>query len=381
MKKIWISTLLALSIGMTPIVQAATPKIQVYYNTTQIPLSQEAVIRHDQIWIPVINTFDSYVNATLSYDKKANMLCISSETGETSMHVVKANSKEDDGYTPIFLNNTVYLSSTNIKNLLNRDVKWDKATKKLTISSLIDVYPDSPDTPTGQLKYDVDTHDFYNGKIKVANLDFDYPLDDMIGDKFKTQNNHVLYTLSNIYGEPHINSEFYSIYFINGGNHIAKGYCHGMGIKGVNAMVHDNTVTMINKNEIKVYDDTTGKVLKSHTISTQPLKDHLNVPAEVQVTDQVYQEALSGYILEGVGDHFVLYRNYELNTLTYVDLDTDAEIELYKEVFSPEELAKIEESIHIEGDGLKFEKEENGILYLTQTNTPEGKSFQYKPSH
>ena len=150
-----------------------------------------------------------------------------------------------------------------------------------------------------------------------------------------------------------------------------------MGMEVRNAMIKGNTVTLIDKNEIKVYDDTTGKVLKSHLIDTTPLEEYLASNDDAELVSELLESALMGYMLEAVGDDFVLYRNYMLNTLTYVNLNTNEEIELYKKVYPTDMLLKVEEHVHSEGDGLKFIKADKDKIYLKKADTNETYTYLY----
>lgn len=375
MKKIWLIALLVTILSTNICTQAATNQIQVLYNNQEVELYNSPVTRHENIWIP-ITTLSKLAGLKVRYDKNESMVYVSLGKGEIGTFVAKANSPEDNGYCPILLNGKVYFNLQHIEDYLKRTVIWDKASKKVVISSIVNTFSDSPDTPEGQLKYDVDNGDFYNGKVKIANLPFGF-IDILSADKAKTVRKNVLYTVCNTYGEPHINYELYSVYRIGNTNHIAKSYCWGMGTEARNAMIKGNTVTLIDKNEIKVYDDTTGKVLKSHLIDTTPLKEYLTSNDDAELVSEILESALMGYMLEAVGDDFVLYRNYMLNTLTYVNLNTNEEIELYKEVYPADVLSKVEEYVHSEGDGLKFIKADKDKIYLKQVATNQTYTYVY----
>ena len=361
MKKAGIVILLVASLGASLPVQAATHPIQVVYNEVPMEMSQEPIVRHGKVWLP-IRAIAENMGCVIRYESKEKMVYLSGKNiGEMGFEVVQAGSTSDDGYSPILLNQTVYLPIRDIANYLKKDVKWDSTTKKVTISSIVEMDAMHEETPVGELRYNTETGDFYNGKMLIANLPFKR-LDSFGADKQKTPNNHVLYTVWNSSGEPHINDELYAVYTVNGGLHIAKSF--KWNANGSNSLIQDHKVVLIDQNVLSVYDDTTGALIKRHTISTKPLKAYLEANYDAEYAKEIFEEASIGYLVEAVGEDFVLYRNYALGTLTLVNLKDDTEVELYKEVYPEGEVAALENGIREDGDYLQFVKAENGVLYL-----------------
>ena len=364
MKKKWSIMLLVASLSGGLPVQANTNKISVVYNGVQLKLNKEPVARFGKVWLPA-RELSYNMGYSISYDKQENIVYISKENrGEFGFRVVQAGSKEDTGHSPILLEGTVYLSVRDVTENFLKEVAWDAKTKTVNISSTVSIDIDSE----GGLKYNTENGDFYNGNMLIAHLPFKY-IDWISAEKQKTVNNHVIYSVSNAYGEPHINDELYTVYVVNGGLHVAESFKRN--VNGSNYLIQDNKVVLINKNEISVYDDITGNLIKRHTISTKPLKEYM---ATLEYDDE---NASKGYLVEGVGDDFVLYRNYLLKTLTLVNLNNDQETTLYKQVY-PESELPTEASLRAEGDYLRFVKAEKGIIYLKHVYTDETYTYKYE---
>ena len=362
--------LLAASISVSMPLQVAAKGVQVMYNGQKVETKQEIVLRNGQVWIP-IETIAAYVKCDIRYDEEDKMISF----GSYGTMVVKADSPEDEGNYPILLNGTIYINPYNIENYLRRTVKWDNKTKTLYIGSKTELYPESPDIPESQFKYDLDNGDFYNGKVKVATIPFDYT-DVLCVDKCKTDRMNVIYKVTNIYGEPHINYELFSIYVVGKNTYIAASRCGGWDINVNNAVINGNTVVLLDQDQIEVYDDTTGKLKKVHKINEQPLVMYASSVYEPEDAANYVEQGKKGYLLEAAGEQFALYRHCALGTLTYVNLETDEEVVLYQEVYSPTERAALEADGTRENDGLQFVKVENGMLYLKQSTT--GKTYTYK---
>lgn len=372
MKKIVVGTFLALSLlGSSLQVQGAAQPITVIYNNTPMKLDKAPLVRHGKVWLPVRAILEN-MNCSVSYDKKYNLVCITSKDTETQIIVVKAGSTGDDGNSAILLQDTVYLPIRDIADYLEKQIQWDSATKTVIISN--DLIVPTEDEQAA-LTYNRETGDFYDEKLLIANLPFAH-LDVLGATKQKTIHNHTLYTLYNSYGEPHINHELYSIYVVGDDIHIAKSFKRNSN--GENSNIQDNRVTLMDQNTISIYDDATGELIKRHTISTQPLKDYLKEQYNPEYREEIFSNASMGYMIEAVGEGFVLYRNYELKLLTLVNLETDQEIELYKAVYNKDEIEVIEKGMREQGDLLQFVKSEKDTLYLRSAYTGQTYRYSYK---
>lgn len=370
MRKSWMIMFLAMSLGSSMPLKAATEEIKVIYNDQKIALTKAPVIRFGKVWLPARVMTEQFGYA-IEYEKAEKMVHISGKnTPHFGMQVVEAGSSMDDGSRPVLIDGTVYLSLRDVADYLKKDIKWEAQTKTVKISNLLPIYvEESADLSYGELKYNTETGDFYNGKMHIAQLPFTM-LDALFAGKLKTANGHVLYTLANSYGEPHINDELYTVYVANGVHYVAKSFKQWMN--GENYFVSGNKIVMIDKNVINIFDDRTGKRILQHTISEAPLKAFLE-----KEENSGYQEtdAKMGYMVEAAGDDFVLYRNYVLKTLTLFHTRTNEEVELYRFVYPPEEAKAIEEGPREEGDYLEFVKAEGGMIYLKHIYT--GQTYQY----
>lgn len=372
MKKSWLIMFLAIGMSVNMPLMAATDHIEVVYNGNKLALSKAPILRFGKVWLPA-RTITEELGYSIRYEKADQMVYIKAEnTSEIGFEVVPAGSARDDGNCPVLIEGTVYLSIRDVAEHLQKDIKWEQSTKTVIISNLLPIWvEETADLKQGELCYDTETGDFYNGKQHIAKLPFKY-LDVLSADKIKTANNHVIYSVGNSFGEPHINDELYTVYVVGGVHHVAKSFKRGMN--GNNYLLCGNKVVLIDRNVISIYDDVTGDRLVQHMISEAPLKAFLN---EADEKDENYQFAKMGYMVEAVGDDFVLYRNYQLKTLTLLNLKTKEEVELYQAVYPEKEAKAIEEGPREEGDYLEFVKSENGVIYLKHIYTGQEYKYQY----
>ena len=235
--------LLAISMSTCIPLQAATNKMQVTYNGQKIEAKQQIIVRNGEVWVP-IDAIAPYVKEDMRYNKEEKVVYLNYWMYE----VVEANSPEDNGNQLILLNDTVYINAKQIEEGLGRVVSWNNGTKTLNISSIIDIY-DIGNASIGQFKYDLDNGDFYNGKVKVANLPFKSE-DQICVEKYKTDRMNVIYKVTNSFGEPHINYDLYSVYAVGGNTYIAKSNLGGWDLTVNNAQIDGHTVILLDQDEI-----------------------------------------------------------------------------------------------------------------------------------
>ncbi len=185
--------------------------------------------------------------------------------------------------------------------------------------------------------------------VKIASLQGDL---DWVDFKIRsTPKGLVLFSISNSYGEPHINSETYQLLFKQGKlirqNHADYGWGRSDLIDTYNGQI-----IMNDGKKLRLIEDGTGNVAE-----TLDLIKLGNKGADQQ------------YSVEAMDDDMLLIRNSHDYQLAVVDRSSGRSVVIYKQVLTTAE----QQNVDIDsgggpmgsGDGLTYEKRVGNILYFT----------------
>ncbi|WPP42280.1 copper amine oxidase N-terminal domain-containing protein [Paenibacillus hunanensis] len=185
--------------------------------------------------------------------------------------------------------------------------------------------------------------------VKIASLQGDL---DWVDFKIRsTPKGLVLFSISNSYGEPHINSETYQLLFKEGKlirqNHADFGWGRSDLIDTYNGQI-----LMNDGKKLRLIEDGTG-----------------NVAETLDLTKLGNKGADQQYSIEAMDDDMMLIRNSHDYQLAAVDRSSGRSVVLYKEVLSSAE----QQNVDIDsgggpmgsGDGLTYEKRVGNTLYFT----------------
>ncbi len=184
--------------------------------------------------------------------------------------------------------------------------------------------------------------------VKIASLQGDL---DWVDFKIrKTPKGLLLFSVSNSYGEPHINSETYQLLFKNGKlirqNHADFGWGRADLIDTYNGQI-----IMNDSQKLRLIEDGTGNV-----VDTIDLTKLGNKGADQQ------------YNVEAMDDDMMLIRNGHDYQLAVVDRSSGRSVLLYKQLLSVAEQKEVELDNGGPmggGDGLTYEKRVGNMLYFT----------------
>ncbi|MEK5027503.1 copper amine oxidase N-terminal domain-containing protein [Paenibacillus sp. FSL M7-1046] len=167
---------------------------------------------------------------------------------------------------------------------------------------------------------------------------------DMVDFKFqKTPGGLIHLTLSDIYGEPHINNTWYTLVIKNGVviRQASVGYYNRFGN---NVAMYDNNLVLTDGKILRVIEDGTGKVKETLDLVKLGGED-------------------DNYLVEGIDDDFLLIRPNQKGILMFIDRKTGGKTLLYKELLNQEQQQYAETNdVPYYGDELKFIKREGNTL-------------------
>jgi hypothetical protein len=234
-----------------------------------------------------------------------------------------------------------------VKVLEGSEVSWD-AVHQVASASKLHTYAEAS-VKYGDLTYSVDKK---NGKLYVTGKDgkqrllgnLGSTLYDMVSFDFKKTPAGLLYlTITDVYGEPHINNKSYTIVMKNDGV-IRQSSVLYHNRYGNNLKMYGNHLLLTDGKTLRLIEDGSGKV-----------------------TDSIDLVALGiekdNYFIEGMDNDFILIRPNQKGILTFIDRKTGAKTLLYKALLNKEqqEYAEIND-VPFNGDYLEFVKRDGNTL-------------------
>lgn len=182
---------------------------------------------------------------------------------------------------------------------------------------------------------------------------------DMVNFEFqKTPKGLIYLTLSDIYGEPHINNKWYTLIIKDG--MVIRQASVGYWIRfGDNVKMYGSSLLLTDGKTLRVIEDGTGKV-------TETL-DLVKLGGE---SDK--------YLLEGMDDDFLLIRPNQKGLLMLIDRKTGEKTLLYKELLDTDQQEYAETNdIPFYGDQLQFIRREGDVLLFENGAVRDGRIYKY----
>lgn len=191
----------------------------------------------------------------------------------------------------------------------------------------------------------------------IANLGSE--LYDMISFDFrKTAKGLIYLTITDVYGEPHINNKWYTLIIKEG--IVIRQASVGYWIRyGDNVKLYGDNLILTDGKSLRVIEDGTGKV-----------KETLNLVKLGGIDDK--------YLVEGIDDDFLLIRPNQKGLLMLIDRKTGAQTLLYKELLDAEQQVYAETNdIPFYGDRLEYIKREGNVLQFKNQAVQDGRIYKY----
>ncbi len=169
-------------------------------------------------------------------------------------------------------------------------------------------------------------------------------------DFAKTPGGLMLLTITNNYGEPHLNNHIYTLVLKNGAVIRQSDVLYWNRFEQ-NVTRYGNRLLLTNGRTLRVIEDGTGNVT-----------DTLNLVKLGGEDDN--------YFVEGAGDDFLLIRPNKSGLLTLVDRKTGASVKLYDKLLDAEDAKyAVTNDVPFYGDYLKYAGRKGAVLYF-KNNSP-----------
>ncbi|MDO7907150.1 copper amine oxidase N-terminal domain-containing protein [Paenibacillus sp. JX-17] len=268
------------------------------------------------------------------------------------------------GGTPFKFNGELYVPARFlVQSLEGRMVSWD-ANHKLLVAAGMHSYSSASaqyegltytiDKPSGKLY----TTDSKGNTRLLANLGAE--VYEYVSFDFKKTPGGLTYlTITDVFGEPHINNQWFTL-VIKNGVAIRQAGVHYYQRYGDNVKMYGNHLLLTDGKTLRVIEDGTGRVTET-----------MNLTKLGGVDDR--------YLIEGMDDDVLLIRPNTKGILTLIDRKTGRKIELYKQFLDAEgqEYAEVND-VPYHGDELKYLKREGHVLWFQDKNT--GIKYQWDMS-
>ncbi|OMC95008.1 hypothetical protein BJP49_14940 [Paenibacillus odorifer] len=174
----------------------------------------------------------------------------------------------------------------------------------------------------------------------------------------KTPKGLIYLTVTDVYGEPHINNKWYTMIIKDGMviRHASVGYHLRYGD---NVKIAGNQLLLTDGKILRLIEDGTGKV--TETINLNTLGGNSD-----------------NYLVEGMDEDFLLIRSNQQGFLMMIDRKTSAKTLLYKALLDVEQQKYAETNdLPFFGDNLKFLKREGDALLFNNEYVQDGKVYKF----
>ncbi|MFC3746151.1 copper amine oxidase N-terminal domain-containing protein [Paenibacillus sp. GCM10012306] len=367
MNKKWLlAPILAASLFVAPVTNAATPAYFVYTTAEGGQSTSSALIKDGVTYVSsghweaaglrgVWDQGHKRVEYT-GWGKKIAVR-IGSKTGVLDGKLVSL------GGAPFKTNGQLYVPADFlVKSLEGETVSWDADKKTYTAKEIKSFSSTSAQFGGNTYTVDKKAGRLYvtdsSGRIRLlANLGSE--LYDMVAFDFqKTPKGLIYLTLTDVYGEPHIRNNWYTLIIKDGGviRQASVGYFMRYGN---NVKIAGNQLVLTDGKTLRLIEDGTGNVTQT-----------LDLTKIGGVSDT--------YLVEGMDDDFLLIRPNQQGFLTLIDRKTGTQTLLYKELLDPEQQNFAETNdLPFFGDNLKFVKREGNALLFTNEYVRDGKVYKF----
>jgi hypothetical protein len=365
-KKWLLAPILAASLLIAPVTNAATPAYFVYTiegggkSTSSALLKDGIAYVSTSYWEAAglqVVWDQGHKRAEFTGWEKKIAVRIGSKTGVLDGKLVSVEG------VPFESNGQLYVPAVFlVKSLEGETVSWDAAKRTYTAKELKTF--SSSSAQFGGYTYTVDKKSGHlyvtdsSGRTSLlANLGSEI-YDSVQFDFQKTPKGLIYLTLTDVYGEPHINNKWYTLIIKDGG--VIRQASVGYHLRyGNNVKITGNQLLLTDGKTLRLIEDGTGNVTQT-----------LDLTKLGGVDDT--------YLVEGMDEDFLLIRPNQQGLLMLIDRKTGTKTLLYKALLDPEQQNYAENNdIPYFGDNLKFLKREGDTLLFTNEYVQDGKVYKY----
>jgi hypothetical protein len=264
---------------------------------------------------------------------------------------------------PFELNGQLYVPARFLVNSLGgTTVSWDATKRIYTATGLLSFASASAQFGGSTYTVDKKTGSLYltdsAGLTRLlANLGSQ--LFDAVQFNFQKTPKGLLYlTLTDVYGEPHINNKWYTMIIKDG--MVIRQASVGYYIRyGDNVKIAGNQLLLTDGKILRLIEDGTGNVTEKIDLTT--LRD---------ISDN--------YLVEGMDEDYLMIRSNQQGFLMMIDRKTGTKTLLYKELLDVEQQKYAETNdLPFYGDNLKFLKREGDALLFNNDYVQDGKIYKF----
>lgn len=267
------------------------------------------------------------------------------------------------GGRPFVYKDELYLPARFVVQALDGEtVSWNAKSRVYTAKNL--QFFSSASAVYGGVTYTVDkqTGKLYAqapaGQPKlIANLGSE--LYDMVDFNFRKTDGGLLYlTITDVYGEPHINNKWYTLIIKDG--MVIRQASVGYWIRyGDNVKMYGDNLILTDGRQLRVIEDGTGKV-----------KETLDLVKLGGINDK--------YLVEAMDDDFLLIRPNQKGLLMLIDRKTGSNTLLYKELLDADQQLYAETNdVPFHGDQLEFVRRTGNLLQFKNQAVLDGRVYEY----
>lgn len=365
-KKWLIAPVLAASLLLAPITDAASTAYFKYTLESGGGSTSSALLKNGITYVPTSH-YES-LGLQVTWDKahqKAQFIGWNKKIGVRlgSAKGVLDGAIVDLGGIPFVYGEQLYVPARFlVRSLGGTTVSWDSAQGVYTAQGLKTF--DSASATYAGSKYTVDKQ---TGNLYIADPSGEPQLLAKLGPKLydmiqfdfkKTPKGLIYLTITDVYGEPHINNAWYTL-ILKDGVVIRQDSVKYWMRYGDNVKMYGNTLVLTDGKKLRLIEDGTGKV-----------------------TDTLDLVKLGGesdtYLVEGMDDDCLLIRPNQKGLLKLIERKTGKQTLLYQKLLDAEQKEYAETNdLPFFGDNLKFVKREGNTLLFTNEYVLDGKIYKY----
>ncbi|CAH1056797.1 copper amine oxidase N-terminal domain-containing protein [Paenibacillus pseudetheri] len=264
---------------------------------------------------------------------------------------------------PFEINGQLYVPARFLVNSLGgTTVSWDATKRIYTATGLLSFASDSAEFGGSTYTVDKKTGSLYItdsvGHTRLLTKLGSQLFDAVHFDFQKTPKGLIYLTLTDVYGEPHINNKWYTLIIKDG--MVIRQASVGYYLRyGDNVKIAGNQLLLTDGKLLRLIEDGTGNVTESIELTTLGGNS-------------------DNYLVEGMDEDFLLIRSNQQGFLMMIDRKIGTKTLLYKVLLDVEQQKYAETNdLPFYGDNLKFLKREGEALLFKNEYVQDGKVYKF----
>lgn len=272
------------------------------------------------------------------------------------------------GFAPKRINNVIYVLLSSIVEAFEKDISWNPATKRATITD----EPKYLESLDGSYLLNIEDGRLYrkagNKLFEVGKVSLTIKESAKMNAIILT-NQNVLLNITDNYGEPHIANDV-SMIFLKNNKILHFTTTHYWSRFEENIILFRDNVIMTDGQKVYLVNKVSGNIMKIY-----------DLPSLTGKADK--DNAHDNWFTEGIGENYLLVRQNRDGLLTLIKLSTKERVDLYKIFFADDRERLVHaktNDIPYYGDYLHLIKEKDNVLFFRDDNPflKNDKVYQYK---